>query len=193
MTTSDRHGGKRPGAGRPVGTGKYKAQTKAIRVPCDILPQINRLIAERFQQVVKFDKFSNNKSRYCQLIPLFGEKVAAGTATPTGNYIEDHVDLSEVLVRNPDTTFLVRAQGDSMVNAGIFHNDLLIVDSAVKPVHGQVVIAVINGDLTVKRLHLENNTVSLLPENPAYHAIKITEAMSFSVSGVVMNVVHHLG
>lgn len=80
--------------------------------------------------------------------------------------------------------------GDSMIGVGIYPNDLLIVDKAVHPIDGSIVIAIVNGDLTIKRLHQCNGQISLRPENPAYAPIEITAAMSFEVWGVVTRSIH---
>jgi DNA polymerase V len=123
---------------------------------------------------------------------LFIISVPAGFPSPAEDFVEGPLDLNRYLIHHPAATFFVRVIGDSMIGVGIYPNDLLIVDRAITPVNGSIVIAVVNGDLTIKRLHQCDGQVSLLPENPAYEPIQITEAMSFEVWGVVTKAIHFL-
>lgn len=123
---------------------------------------------------------------------LYATRVAAGMPSPTEDYTEGLLDLNKHLMRDPETTFFVRVSGDSMIDAGIHPEDLLVVDRGLRPSNGKVVIAVINGELTVKRLFKERNKLYLMPENPNYPAIEITEEMDFMIWGVVTNVIHEL-
>jgi DNA polymerase V len=111
--------------------------------------------------------------------------LSTGFPSPAEEYIEGPLDLNRYLISHPAATFFVRVSGDSMIGAGIRSGDLLIVDRAVTPQHGNVIIAVINGDLTIKRLHESNQQIVLISENPNYTPIEITEAMEFHVWGVV--------
>jgi DNA polymerase V len=95
-------------------------------------------------------------------------------------------------VQRPAATFFVRVQGDSMIGAGIHENDILVVDRSLEPTGGKVVIAVVNSELTVKRLQKKQGQVLLVAENPKYQPIKISEEMSFQIWGVVTNVIHAL-
>lgn len=124
------------------------------------------------------------------LIPLSEEGVAAGFPSPAEGYIEKDLDLNEHLIHHPAATFFVRADGDSMTGAGIFSGDLLLVDRSLNPVNGSVVIAVIDGDFTVKRLSLSNGKICLLPENSRFEPITITEEQDFQVWGVVAYSIH---
>ena len=124
------------------------------------------------------------------LIPLFLESVSAGFPSPADDYIEMRLDLNDYLIKNPAATFFVRVTGDSMKNAGIFSGDILVVDRSLDPKDGSVVIAVIDGELTVKRLSRESNRIFLLPENNNYQPIEISEEMGFEVWGVVRTVIH---
>jgi DNA polymerase V len=121
---------------------------------------------------------------------LFIISVPAGFPSPAEDFVEGPLDLNRYLIHHPAATFFVRVIGDSMIGIGIYPNDLLIVDRAVTPVNGSIVIAVVNGDLTIKRLHQGDGQVSLLPENPVYEPIQITAAMSFEVWGVVTKSIH---
>ena len=175
--TTSKHGGKRPGAGRLKGTGELQEPTKAIRVPCHLLPQIHSLINNNMYTKPSTEDI--NLTNVMKSIPLFQNRVAAGVPTIVEDAVEERVDLSSYLVKNPDSTFLVRAEGDSMLNVGIFHGDLLIVDSSIRPQSGHIVIAVVNGELTVKRLELKDKHITLHPENPDYEAITITQSSTF--------------
>ena len=191
MTIPSQHGGKRIGAGRPRGTGKLQEPTKAMRVLCHLLPQTHTLIDNQDKHM-ELSAGDINVTHAMKPIPLFQNRVAAGGPTIAEDAIEEHVDLSSYLVKNANSTFLVRAEGDSMLNVGIFHRDLLVVDSSIRPQSGHIVIAVINGELTVKRLELEDERITLHPENPDYEPIPITLSCAFSISGVVTYVIHSL-
>lgn len=121
---------------------------------------------------------------------LYGTNVSAGFPSPSSDYLEGKLDLNEHIIKNPPATFFVRVSGDSMIGAGIHPDDLLVVDRSEEPKHGKIVIAVINGELTVKRLHKNRAGVQLMPENPSYLPIHITPEMEFQVWGVVTYVIH---
>ncbi len=123
-------------------------------------------------------------------LPLFLESVSAGFPSPADDYIEGKLDLNDYLVRNKLSTFFVRVTGDSMKDVGIYSGDLLIVDRSLTPKEASIVIAIINGELLVKRMHHENNKLYLLPENKNYQALEVTQEMNFDVWGVVTNVIH---
>lgn len=124
------------------------------------------------------------------LLPLFTGKVAAGFPSPADDYVEKNLDLNELLVQKPAATFFVRAQGESMLGAGIHPNDILVVDRSIEPVPGKIVICALNGELTVKRLERENRQWKLKAENPAYADIAIHEDLDMVIWGVVTNVIH---
>jgi DNA polymerase V len=123
-------------------------------------------------------------------LPLFLESVSAGFPSPADDYMEAKLDLNDLLIKNPAATFFVRVTGDSMVNAGIYSGDILVVDRSLDPKDASIVIAVINGELTVKRLSYNNGRVYLVPENSYYKPILITDEMNFEVWGVVRSVIH---
>ncbi|MEO1523615.1 MAG: translesion error-prone DNA polymerase V autoproteolytic subunit [Cyanobacteria bacterium J06633_2] len=128
---------------------------------------------------------------------MFLVTVPAGFPSPADDYLEGNLDLNRHLIHHPAATFFVRVRGDSMVGAGIHSGDLLIVDRAVKATHNSIVIAVVNGDVTVKRYCLEScrdrkQRISLVPDNPEYPTIHIDEAMDFEVWGVVIGAYHFL-
>ncbi|MCF7920213.1 MAG: translesion error-prone DNA polymerase V autoproteolytic subunit [Candidatus Cloacimonetes bacterium] len=124
--------------------------------------------------------------------PLIGANIAAGFPSPAQDYIEKSIDLNEQLISHPAATFFVRVEGDSMNGSGIFDNDVLIVDRALEAVDGCVIVAVLNSEFTVKRLRIRKDCWSLLPSNPAFPEIIITEDTDFSVWGVVTYCLHKL-
>ncbi|MFZ4729288.1 MAG: LexA family protein [Pseudanabaena sp.] len=188
-------GGKRQGAGRPVGTGKYNETTKAVRLPISLADEILEALARDPQQVepasIVSSIFKTDNYTKCR-VPLFLNPVAAGFPAPTEDYIEGKIDLNRHLVKHPDSTFLVRVVGESMQDAGIHPRDLLVVDRSLEAISGKVVIAVVDGELTVKRLRKHRNKLWLMPENPNFQPIEIGENMELHIWGVVTNVIHAL-
>jgi len=168
-------GGIRSGSGRPKGSGKYQESTKAIRVPLSQVETIFKFIQNKFYR-----------------LPFYQTSISAGFPSPADDDLEDTLDLNEMLIKHPSATFFLRVSGNSMINAGIHPNDILIVDRSLEPTSGRIVIASVNGELTVKRLIKENNRVWLVAENENYPSIHITEAVDFRVWGVVINVIHYL-
>lgn len=122
-------------------------------------------------------------------LPLFSHKVAAGFPSPADDYIEGRLSLDEHLVHHKEATFFVRAKGNSMVGAGIFDGNLLVVDKSLAPSSGDIVIAVIDGELTVKRLIQLNGKTVLKPENPRFKEIELKEGQELEVWGVVTSTV----
>jgi|TARA_B100000900_G_C20542392_1_gene701056 DNA polymerase V len=121
--------------------------------------------------------------------PFFTVRVQAGFPSPGDDYIERNLDLNELLIKNPSATFFVKVEGDSMKDAGISSGDTLIVDRAIEAKDKSIVIASINGELTVKRVWIANKKVFLKPENDDFSPIEITEEMDFNIWGVVTYVV----
>jgi DNA polymerase V len=124
--------------------------------------------------------------------PLFKSGVSAGFPSPAADYEEGKLDLNRHLVKNPAATFFVKVNGDSMIGAGVHPSDLLVVDRSLEPADKSVVIAVVNGELTVKRIRIRKGVVTLEPENENYQPREITECVDFEVWGVVTNVIHAL-
>ena len=121
---------------------------------------------------------------------FYSSKIAAGLPSPAEDHCDETMDLNEHLLKNPDSTFFVRVSGDSMIDAGIHPGDLLVVDRGLAPSNGRIVVAVVDGESTVKRIFRENGRLYLMPENPSYPSIEITEETAFMVWGVVTNVIH---
>jgi len=125
-------------------------------------------------------------------LPFFTARVQAGFPSPGDDYIEKNLDLNELLIKNPSATFFVKVEGDSMSDIRIQTGDTLIVDRALEAKDKNIVIATINGELTVKRVWIANNKVFLKPENDKFSPIEITEEMDFDIWGVVTYVIHKL-
>ena len=137
--------------------------------------------------------YSRGQYTISRELPLFSARVPAGFPSPADDYIDRALDLNEHLIRHPAATFFVRVSGDSMVGAGIHPGDILVVDRAEEPSHGKIIIAALNGELTVKRLSRHHDRICLTPENPAYAPIEVTPEMQFEVWGVVVHVIHTVG
>lgn len=123
-------------------------------------------------------------------LPLFIAKISAGFPSPAEDYIDRALDLNEHLIKHPAATFFVRVEGSSMINAGIHNGDILIVDRALDPSDGKIVIAVINGEMTVKRIRRKSGKLYLMPENDEFKPLEISEDSEFHIWGVVTNVIH---
>ncbi|WP_421902391.1 LexA family protein [Maridesulfovibrio sp.] len=123
-------------------------------------------------------------------LPLLLSEVIAGFPSPADDYIDRKMDLNEQLISNKAATFLVRAYGDSMIDANIKEGDILVVDRSMDAHNNSIIIAIFNGELTVKRLKQKEGRLFLIPENPDYPLLEITEETSFEVWGVVTYIIH---
>ena len=137
-------GGSRIGAGRPKGQGKFGEVTKPIRVP-----------------VSKIDSVMNFINNNTLSLPLYSSKVPAGFPSPADDHMEGKLDLNTHLVKHPTATFFVKASGDSMIGAGIHDGDILVVDRSLEPRQSRIVIAAVDGQLTVKRLKKKGKKIYL--------------------------------
>ena len=124
-------------------------------------------------------------------IQLFSDAVPAGFPSPATDYCERKLDLNELCIQHPAATYFVRAQGDSMIEAGIFPGDVLVVDRSITASHGDIVIVSVNGELTVKRLETRP-TMRLVPMNSQYSPIDVPEDADLEVFGVATTVIHSL-
>ncbi|MBF0532214.1 MAG: translesion error-prone DNA polymerase V autoproteolytic subunit [Candidatus Omnitrophica bacterium] len=124
-----------------------------------------------------------------EVLPLFVSPVAAGFPSPADDYIDKSLDLNEHLIQRPAATFFVRVEGDSMINAGIMPGSLLIVDRSVTPANGSIIVAILDGEFTVKRYKKTKDEIILSPENPRYEPVVIKEGRDFEVWGVVQHVI----
>lgn len=206
-TNSSKHGGKRLGSGRPKGTGKYGEPTKAIRVPEGSVAHIKEFLEndyksqeslpESTQSVTHVKKNKSINSNVVVLgsttqtsekhaIPLFSSKVAAGLPSYADDDLDDSIDLNDYLVQKPSSTFMLKVQGMSMRDSGILPDDILIVDRSERATHNKIVIAALDGELTVKRLYRRGDIVKLLPDNPDYPEIIIRQESQLVIWGVVV-------
>ena len=124
--------------------------------------------------------------------PLFLSGVSAGFPSPADDYLDRKLDLNEHLIKNPAATFFVRVAGDSMTGAGINDNDILVVDRSLEPINGNIIIAVVSGELTVKRLLKSRDCCRLVAENPDYPDLEIDEETPLEVWGVATYAIHSL-
>ncbi|EBP7484898.1 translesion error-prone DNA polymerase V autoproteolytic subunit [Salmonella enterica subsp. enterica] len=134
------------------------------------------------------DFFRPTELREIIYLPFFSYLVPCGFPSPAADYIEQRIDLNELLVSHPSSTYFVKATGDSMIDAGINDGDLLVVDSSRTAEHGDIVIAAVDGEFTVKRLQLRP-TVQLNPMNSAYSPIIVGSEDTLDVFGVVTFIV----
>lgn len=165
-------GGQRRGAGRPKGTGKFGEKTIPLRVPESLLDAVNELLEGEGYEV-----------------PLYSSKVAAGAPDAADSHVDRMINLASLMVRNPKDTFCVQIQGESMINAGINPDDIVVVDRKLEPRNGKIVVAAVNGELTVKRLKMQNSHVMLMPANDRYEPIVIGDDTDFHIWGVATNVI----
>lgn len=124
-------------------------------------------------------------------LPYFIERVPAGFPSPATGYVEASIDLNELCISHPNATFLVRAGGLSMIDAGIYPNDLLVVDRSLEAQHCDIIVCAINGEFTVKELCLEP-TPKLVAYNPDFDDIILNDEIDFEVFGVVKNIIREV-
>ena len=125
------------------------------------------------------------------ILASYGLVVQAGFPSPASDFLEEDIDLNHLLIQRPSSTYVVRATGDSMVNAHIPENALLIVDRSLKPTNNRIVVAVIDGEFTIKRFVKNSSGIRLMPEsnNSKHKPIPITDEMDFSIWGVVTQII----
>lgn len=183
------HGGTRPGAGRKKKSSSEA--TKPIRVPEVFIPAIKEMIQKRKIAIEHLNKELFKPAQFLTQMsrPLFGSRVSAGFPSPADDYIEGQLDLNEFMISRPAATFYVRVTGESMKNAGILPGDILVVDKSKNPVHGAIVIAIVDNELTVKRLLKQGSKVQLMPENPDFAVMDFNNEMELTIWGVVTGVI----
>ena len=124
------------------------------------------------------------------LLPILAARIPAGFPSPADDYLEQKINLNEYIVTHPSATFYYWVEGNSMIEAGIFDGDLIVVDNSIKPKNNDVVLGVINGEITLKQIKMMDEKIFLAPKNPDYKPIEITEQMSFTVRGVIVCNIH---
>ena len=120
---------------------------------------------------------------------LIDTGISAGFPSPADDFRETRISLDDELITNKEATFFAKVKGQSMINAGLDDNDLLVIDRSLTPENNKIAVCFLDGEFTVKRLRVENNEVWLQPENPNYPIIKITEENDFIIWGIVTNVI----
>jgi DNA polymerase V len=126
------------------------------------------------------------------LIPFFGSRVPAGFPSPADDYLDACLDLNDLVIRHPAATFFVRVEGDSMIDAGIRSGDILVVDRALVPQDNAIVLAILDGEFTVKRLRRRSGSILLVAENPQVEPLEVTPEADFEIWGTVTYVVHRV-
>lgn len=189
------HGGKRNGAGRKKGSGAFGEATKVVRIPESQVDTVKLWLQNYKDQISdasleSLEAINGMIEEAAQKLPLYSHKVVAGFPSPADDFVEARLDLNEKLAPNHNSTFLLKVQGESMRDAGIFEDDILVVDRSVTPKSGKIVIAALDGELTVKRLDIRNDGTYLLPENPDYPDIKVSEGSEMVIWGVVTSCIH---
>jgi len=136
------------------------------------IPTIYRIIGEEIPTM----------AQYAQSVP-------AGFPSPAADYMEEEINFNTYLMPRPNATFVMRVQGDSMIEANIPHNSLLVVDRSIKPASNMIIVAIVDGEITVKRFIKNSSGVRLMPANQKYKPIPITEEMDFRVWGTVTKII----
>ena len=135
---------------------------------------------------------SSKETSSAILIPLVKGVVSAGFPSPAEDYIDLGIDLNKYLIKNPISTFFLRVSGNSMNNAGIYNNDLLIIDRSINPHPGHIVVAILDGEFTLKRLTKEKDNYYLKAEKENYPAISLYEYANIQIWGVAIYSIHDL-
>lgn len=190
-------GGYRAGAGRKPNSSKFGEETVPVRVPKSVVPKLKEAL-KNFEKIPLGDAIANICASVdwhgldlpSRALPIFSSKVAAGFPSPGDDHWEAKLDLNEHLVQHPAATFFVRVSGDSMLGAGINDGDVLVVDRSLVCKERSIIIAVVNGELTVKRFFKRGAVVALVAENSKYQDIIVTAEMDFRIWGVVTTVIH---
>ena len=196
MTDTKKHGGARVGAGRKP---KFGEKTALMRVPESAQPVVidflnelaqKRQVEPKWPSHLTPVKLAANPTAF--KVPLFNHTIRAGFPSPADDYVADTLDLNEHLMPRKEATFLVTVSGDSMIGVGIHHGDILVVDRSITPANGKVVIAVLDGQFTVKTLEKKRGNIRLMPANPDFEPIEMKDEQELQIWGVVTNVIHSL-
>ena len=123
---------------------------------------------------------------------IVNEGIAAGFPSPADDFKETRISLDKTLIKNKEATFYARVRGDSMIGAGLDDGDLLVIDRSLPPENQKIAICFIDGEFTVKRLKIEKDSITLLPENPKYKPIVVTNKNDFMIWGIVTYVIKQL-
>lgn len=212
MSSSNKRGGVRPGAGRPRFGSERLDATLSLCVTNDLYKrckqagnQAIRQILENHVPTTAANQATVRKSAWDDLhasrlanddrtIARWETRAACGFPSPALDYAHDGLNLNDYLLRHPLSSFIVQTKGDSMIDAGIFEGDLVIVDRAVEPRSGSLVLAFVDGDFTIKELRFADGKPELHPKNASgqYPVIRPTDLEHFSIEGVLVGVVRKL-
>lgn len=175
------HGGNRKGAGRPRGTA-----TKIVRLPIPLADVAKRIAGTAAGDVAHV--YSVDATRKLA-ITFASFSVQAGFPSPADDHLEPPLDFNDLLIENPSATFAVRIAGDSMIDAGIFQGDIAIVDRGKTAVTGNVVLALLNGEFTIKRYRRRSGVITLVAENKAYEPIRVSDDDQLEIWGVIKHTI----
>lgn len=180
------HGGNRLGSGRRLGSGTFGEPTQLLRVPQSQVDTVVAYLDTYRQSAVALEPRPVSLETTVNLI-AFTSRVAAGFPSPAQDYLDESVDLNAALIipGHEASTFVLRVEGYSMIGAGIFPDDRIVVDRALSAVRGNIIVAVVNNDLTIKTLGEIDGKVALIPENPHFKPITFEEGDTLEVWGVV--------
>jgi len=184
-----KHGGFRLGSGRKSGSGFFGETTKVIRVPASQVVEIKNYIRGRYHIGNTVTVMLPHPNPEKEHLNLFNHKVPAGFPSPADDHIEKALDLNEYLVTKKETTFFVKIKGDSMIDASIHDGDIVIVDRSKQAKVGDIVLASIDGEFTIKILAKHLSQPCLLPANEKFQPIVVDENMQFEIWGVITGAV----
>ena len=187
-------GGKRENAGRPPGQGRFGESTVSIRIPQSQVSTINEILSAHQRKISAKhipnvgDIYTPEVSENPVELPLFSTKVAAGFPSPADDYVEKRLDISEFMIDHKDATFFITIQGQSMIDMGLLPGDKVVVDRSKTAKIGDIVLAVVDREFTIKILDYGANKMPrLMPANSSgdYRPIYIRPDMQFEIFGVV--------
>jgi len=186
-------GGQRTGAGRKRAT----EPTVTVRIPVSSKEIVMQWVQQRKTaaptQSIRIPAWMEISPLASQIVsrsfPLMSHSVRAGFPSPADDYVEKRIDLNEELIQHREATFFLRVSGHSMINAGIDDGDELIVDRAITPEHNRIVVAAVDGELTVKRFYRRNGVIKLIAENPDFPDIEFGNEQEMTIWGVVTRVI----
>lgn len=197
-------GGAREGAGRPFKLSIPGEATTPVRIPVTLVAPIKEFLARRAQQRIvhvpptllardegELKLFMPSYDAPKFEIPLYGSLIPAGFPSPADDYVQDWLDLNSLLITDRPATFFVSVTGLSMIKEGIYPGDLLVVNKGLSPLSGDIVIAVLDNELTVKKLDISaDGSIRLVPKNPDFEPILVAEGQQLFIWGVVTSVIH---
>lgn len=187
-------GGLRKGAGRKVGSGKFREPTSVVRIPASQEPVIKDFLSAYQKKRLNTDLDAVREFELPSLnpialsLPLYSSKVSAGFPSPAEEHVEKRLNPNDFLIDQEDATFFVTIQGQSMIDVGLLPGDKAVIDRSKQASIGDIVLAVVDGEFTIKTLaRTKDGNASLLPANSTgtYSPIEIKEGMSFDIWGVV--------